>query len=366
MVTKINLLKHLFTVVISGMLSLAAVLACAQPQEEKILKVGIYEHPPFVMIDGEDFHGFDIDYIETIGLEMGKSVRYTLYKSSNSALKALKSGEVELAIGGLSVTESREEDLDFSHSYYQSGLSIMVNQDNVPFFKSLVHALRDRAIFYTFATFLLFIILSGVVFWLCERKFMVNHKSGKSGIGQGMWLSYATATTIGYGDVAPRTPLGKLFTIPISLIGFIVIGSISGLVSSLMTMEQLSHHVLDVSDLKGKRVAYKGDTASEERIINHYAPTFKFETKRVESAQKAFDLLKSEKVDAFIHDAPLLLHHASGSEAGDLHVVGKMFENQIYAIAFRMDSDLQETIKRIQLKLQQRGLLDKLKPRYGI
>ena len=104
MVTKINLLKHLFTVVISGMLSLAAVLACAQPQEEKILKVGIYEHPPFVMIDGEDFHGFDIDYIETIGLEMGKSVRYTLYKSSNSALKALKSGEVELAIGGLSVT----------------------------------------------------------------------------------------------------------------------------------------------------------------------------------------------------------------------------------------------------------------------
>ena len=366
MIRKIKLMKQLFTTIGRGIFLLFALTAGAQPEQEKILKVGIYEYPPFVMIDGEDFHGFDIDYIETIGLEMGKSVRYSLYKSSNSALKALKNGEVELAIGGLSVTESREEALDFSHSYYQSGLSIMVNRDNIPFFKSLVHALRDRAIFSTFAPFLLFIILSGVVFWLCERKFMVNHKSGKSGIGQGMWLSYATATTIGYGDVAPRTPLGKLFTIPISLIGFIVIGSISGLVSSLMTMEQLSQYVLDVSDLKGKRVAYKGDTASEERIINHYAPTFKFEARRVESAQKAFDLLKSGNVDAFIHDAPLLLHHANGKGAGDLHVVGKMFENQIYAIAFRMDSDMQETIKRIQLKLQQRGLLDKLKPRYGI
>ena len=131
-------------------------------------------------------------------------------------------------------------------------------------------------------------------------------------------------------------------------------------------MEQLSQHVLDVSDLKGKRVAYKGDTASEERIINHYAPTFKFEARRVESAQKAFNLLNNGDVDAFIHDAPLLLHHANGDGAGDLHVVGKMFENQIYAIAFRMDSGMQETIKRIQLKLQQRGLMDKLKPRYGI
>ncbi|MDB4803959.1 transporter substrate-binding domain-containing protein, partial [Verrucomicrobia bacterium] len=146
----------------------------------------------------------------------------------------------------------------------------------------------------------------------------------------------------------------------------IVIGSISGLVSSLMTMEQLSQHVLDVSDLKGKRVAYKGETASEERIINHYAPTFKFEARRVESAQKAFDLLNNGDVDAFIHDAPLLLHHANGEGAGDLRVVGKLFENQIYAIAFRTGSDKQETIKRIQLKLQQRGLMDKLKPRYGI
>ena len=86
----------------------------------------------------------------------------------------------------------------------------------------------------------------------------------------------------------------------------------------------------------------------------------------MKEGQLVFALLKSGNVDAFIHDAPLLLHHANGKGAGDLHVVGKMFENQIYAIAFRMDSDMQETIKRIQLKLQQRGLLDKLKPRYGI
>ena len=66
MIRKIKLMKQLFTTIGRGIFLLFALTAGAQPEQEKILKVGIYEYPPFVMIDGEDFHGFDIDYIETI------------------------------------------------------------------------------------------------------------------------------------------------------------------------------------------------------------------------------------------------------------------------------------------------------------
>ena len=181
-----------------------------------------------------------------------------------------------------------------------------------------------------------------------------------------MWLTYATATTIGYGDVIPKSALGRLLTVPISLIGFIVIDSISGVVSSLMTMDQLSQHILDISDLKGKRVAYKESTASEQRILSHYAPVHSFETIGVKSSSEAYNMLKLRTVDAFIHDAPGLLYHAKSDSTGFVRVVGGMFDAQMYAIGFGKYTELQETIKRIQLRLQQDGVLDQLKHRYGI
>ena len=76
-----------------------------------------------------------------------------------------------------------------------------------------------------------------------------------------MWLSYATATTIGYGDVTSKTLLGRIAILPISLIGFIVIGSISGLVSSLMTIDQMEAHLQSLGDLSGRTVAYQSETA---------------------------------------------------------------------------------------------------------
>ena len=130
----------------------------------------------------------------------------------------------------------------------------------------------------------------------------------------------------------------------------------------------------DFSDFKkNKFEGVKGyfknyDVATDKQIFSALVKLYR-ELMKDELEPASLQLIDTKfngDVDAFIHDAPLLLHHANGEGAGDLRVVGKLFENQIYAIAFRTGSDKQETIKRIQLKLQQRGLMDKLKPRYGI
>jgi voltage-gated potassium channel len=53
-----------------------------------------------------------------------------------------------------------------------------------------------------------------------------------SSIGDSLWWSVATLTTVGYGDVYPITPLGKLLSAVIALIGIGFIALPTGILSS--------------------------------------------------------------------------------------------------------------------------------------
>ena len=332
---------------------------------DQTIKVGIHSYAPFVSISSKEISGFDIDYIEAITRELDRKIEFVEYPSANDVLQALGNQEVDLALGGISLTETREKVYDFSYPYYKSGLSILVNKPKRSFFKSLLNALFDRAIVYTFIMFLLFVAFSGFIFWICERRQFEKKDKVRSGIAEGMWLTYATATTIGYGDITPKTTLGRLLTVPISLIGFIVIGSISGIVASLMTMDQLNLQIEGLSDLKGKRVAYKTSTASSELIVG-YARDYQFQVVPVSDIDEGFAAVDGAEVDAFIHDSPGLMYAIKQSGSGNVQVVGSVFDEHYYAIALNDDPAFHEIVKQIQLRLGQQGLLEELRNRYGI
>lgn len=53
-----------------------------------------------------------------------------------------------------------------------------------------------------------------------------------SNIGDGLWWSIVAFTTVGYGDIYPITPLGKILSSVISLIGIAMIALPTGIISS--------------------------------------------------------------------------------------------------------------------------------------
>ncbi len=86
---------------------------------------------PFEMMDQEtgEMIGFDMEIIAEVAERAG--FEYDLQTMDfNGIIPALQTGNVDIAIAGITITEEREEIVDFSDPYYDSGLRIMVRADN--------------------------------------------------------------------------------------------------------------------------------------------------------------------------------------------------------------------------------------------
>ncbi|MGM0951799.1 MAG: transporter substrate-binding domain-containing protein [Pseudomonadota bacterium] len=84
---------------------------------------------PFEMMDQEtgEMIGFDMEIIAEVADRAGFD--YDLNTMDfNGIIPALQTGNVDIAIAGITITEEREEIVDFSDPYYDSGLRILVRE----------------------------------------------------------------------------------------------------------------------------------------------------------------------------------------------------------------------------------------------
>ncbi|MDN3555938.1 transporter substrate-binding domain-containing protein [Halomonas maura] len=89
---------------------------------------------PFEMMDQEtgEMVGFDMDIIAELAERAGFD--YNLRTMDfNGIIPAVQTGNVDIAIAGITITDERAEIVDFSDPYYDSGLRILVgaNDDSV-------------------------------------------------------------------------------------------------------------------------------------------------------------------------------------------------------------------------------------------
>ncbi|MGO2131660.1 MAG: transporter substrate-binding domain-containing protein [Halomonas sp.] len=89
---------------------------------------------PFEMLDQEtgEMTGFDMDIIREIADRAGFEYEINTM-DFNGIIPAVQTGNVDIAIAGITITDERAEIVDFSAPYYDSGLQILVgtNQEGV-------------------------------------------------------------------------------------------------------------------------------------------------------------------------------------------------------------------------------------------
>ena len=314
------------------------------------IKIGLSILPPFIMKRGEKLVGFEIDLWEKVANEIGATYSY-ISMPFKELLPALENKKIDMAMAGLTLTEEREEIVDFSHGTFDSGLHILVpSKARVRFFGAF-RSIFTKELRNIFIILIGFVLISAHLVWFMERN-GPGTLSGSyiPGIFNAIWWALTTLSTVGYGDYVPVTIVGRLVAMLIILSGMAIFGLYIGQISSAITIKRLRSDVATPEDLAGKKVATVAHTASEQTLRKLNASIVP-----VAEIEEAYTKLDTGEVDAVVFDAPVLLYYAHNEGKGKATVVGGLFARQSYGFALQQGSPLTEEINRAVLKFYDNG-----------
>jgi len=98
---------------------------------------------------------------------------------------------------------------------------------------------------------LIIILFFGTLLWLFERKHNRHQfRPGLLGLFDGLWWSTVTMTTVGYGDKAPKTKIGRIIAMIWMFTAIIIISGFTATIASTLTVNTLSRNIEDLQDLR--------------------------------------------------------------------------------------------------------------------
>lgn len=327
------------------------------------LVVGVKVAPPFVIDDGNNhYHGLAIDLWQEAAAEHGWAYQYKPY-DLEGLLDAVSEHKVDVGLGAITATAAREQRMDFSHILTSSGLGIAVRDEQTAGWLAVAQALVSPAFLKVIGTLSLLLLAIGLLMWLFERRHNPDQfGNGRAhGIFSGFWWAMVTMTTVGYGDVAPRTIPGRLIGMVWMLAALMVVSFFTASITSALTVGQLSTRVRSADDLGSLHIASVANSTSATWLKGQelaYTST--------DNVDDALAQLDAGKVDAVVYDAPLLRYEIKRRYGGRLQVLPLVLARQDYAFALPRNSPLRQDINTALLqRINRSDWRDRLRHYFG-
>ena len=303
------------------------------------LMIGIRVIEPFVVADGDGWGGFSIDLWDEVADRAELEFEYVELETVGEQVAAVEAGDVDAATAAISITTERERTIDFSHSFYDAGLQVMVRDGLTGGPGAVLQALASPRVATLLAILVFGTLGLGTTLWLVERRGNDDFHEGRDGFFDGVWWAMVTLTTVGYGDKVPRSALGRSISVAWMVFGVVFLSVFTASLASIITLEDIQGTIGDVDDLNDHAVVTVAGTTSEDHLleagIGHVA---------VEDIDVALAELAAQRHDAVVYDAPILQYWAAGPGQNIGHVVGPVFADEYYGIALPEDSPLVEAI----------------------
>lgn len=322
-------------------------LASAAPAraDSPALTVAVYDLAPYGAREpGGAFSGASVDLWRRVAEQAGLTYHLVAVSRMNAVLGGLRDGRYDLAIGAITITPERAALVDFSYPAHRSGVAVATRREGGPLRAVLafVHVAREM-------TSLLIVVAGammamGVVIWLVERRRKAAGDAGSTvmSLRDGVYWAVVTMTTVGYGDMTPKTPVGRLLAIGWMLGGLALISVLSASLVSRMTLDQIGESSsYGAADLQGRRLAAVAHSSGAEYLDSRGLPYARHDT-----LAEALAALRDGEADMVVNSVGALRHMIAKNFGSTLHVQRDLLAPAYMAFALPRNSPLRRDIDR--------------------
>ena len=325
------------------------------------LEVAARALPPFVIYENGAYSGFEVELVRLVAAKLGQSAEIYAVDTVAKQVDDIDRGVAQVGLGGVAITESREGIVDFSLPVLDSGLTILVLNDESRGISdriiSFLGAIASSDLPWLLVVFGVAVLVAAHLIWWLERR---HNPDFAVPYGRGIWDSFywsvVTMSTVGYGDKVARGTKGRVLALVWIALGTLVFASFTAAIASSLAVTELRSEISGPSDLTGRRVATVTNSAGES-----YLPSIGVGPVLVENVEDAYPLLSEGDVDAVVFDAPVLQFHAAREGAGEVTTVGADFQRVQYGLMLSEDdAELKESIDLALLDLIESGVYQQL------
>lgn len=304
------------------------------------LRVGITADPPFAMRAADDWDGLAVylwqQVVEPLDLP------YDFVEGTPAELnQQLLEGTLDLVITA-QATGAAEQQLDFTHSYYTTYLAIAERPDRILW--RLFQAFLSPAFLQLVAVIVGMLAVVGLIIWLFERRHDEPHfgEGVRQGLWHGFWWAAVTMSTIGYGDLVPKTRGGRLLALVWILITMGITASLTATLTSLLAVNTELEPRRFPADLRRMAVGAVADGDAA-----HYLSQERIRFTAFDDAAAGLSALLDGEIGLFLESNATIYHLNNEQFRNIFHLQETSLRPRYYAFALAPGRDeLRETINR--------------------
>jgi ABC-type amino acid transport substrate-binding protein len=321
-----------------------------------LLRVITGHSSPFVKLPGTPVSGFSIEVWNEVARRIGVDTAWTVLPdlSDEAQLDAVAEGRADLAISALAVTAEREARVDFSVSYFDSGLQVLVsNHADSPLWTTL-RSLVSPAMLELFCVGLGVVFVLANILWLVERRHNPSFQHGYvPSVLEGFWGVVLIIATGEHGDRDTPRALKRLVVAAMWLFGVVLIAQFTATVTSTLTVQQIQSNIQGPGDLPGKSIGTAPGSVAAAWLTSMGLPFVP-----LTDTELAYGMLVRGELQAIVYEAPQLQYWLATRGPSMASLVGPVFRPEKYAIAVPMGSPLRKRINEALLTMQADGTLE--------
>jgi len=300
----------------------------------RVLKVGITDRIPYsTKNELGEWHGIGPDLWEEVSKKLGIKYQYEECLQSEMHDK-LKNHEIDMIlVTGQSAdflkTEVFTQPYVYSHGSAVIGhLSVLSSIENI-----INHLIQSGMFLIVLSMFLTMFVISLILVYF-EGRHGQGHFEGSwiKRFASALWFTAVTMTSVGYGDSAKLSLVGRTITFLWMMLGILFIALFTGSVVSSLTTAELNSSLVRLEDLSHYRCGDFAGSKMEKVLMAKGIPARKYPT-----LMEGFGALQRGQISAFAVDAISANTIVNQEYPGQFKICIMPTIQLLYSFAFRKD-----------------------------